>query len=88
MGIDSKWWISRDFLRFCLFEGDITKGFLGHHCKVVYKVRGFEKNSVITGEVLDFNNAGFFVVEDQNGIHYINKSAIISIKPQGKRGDK
>ena len=42
----------------------------------------------MTSEVLDFNKAGFFIVEDQNGVHCINKSAIISIKPQENRVGK
>jgi hypothetical protein len=34
---------------------------------------------------MNFNKAGFSIIEDQNGVHYINKSAILSIKPRGKK---
>ena len=59
------------------------KRFLGHYCKIVYKQTG-DKKSAITGEVMDFNNAGFILIENQEGIHCLNSRKIITIKPQEK----
>ena len=67
------------------FGGDIIERFLGNYCKVVYKIHNFKSKRAINGKVLDINKAGFIIVEDQNGVHYINNSAIISIKSREKQ---
>jgi len=59
------------------------KRFLGHYCKIVYKIASDQK-SAITGEVVDFNNAGFILIENQEGVHCLNSRKIITIKPQEK----
>ena len=59
------------------------KRFLGHYCKIVYKVAGDQKK-VVTGDIVDFNKAGFIIIESQEGVHYLNSRKIISIKPREK----
>ncbi len=59
------------------------KRFLGHYCKIVYKIAGDQKKA-LTGEILDFNNAGFILIENQDGVHCLNTRRIITIKPQEK----
>ena len=59
------------------------KRFLGHYCKIVYKIAGDQKRDV-SGEILDFNDAGFIVLENQEGLHCLNSRKIISIKPREK----
>jgi len=49
----------------------------------VYKIASDQK-SAITGEVVDFNNAGFILIENQEGVHCLNSRKIITIKPQEK----
>jgi hypothetical protein len=49
----------------------------------VYKQRG-NKKSAITGEILDLNNGGFILIENQDGVHYLNTRKIIAIKPREK----
>ena len=73
-----------DFSKFLFRGGDIIERLLGNYCKVVYKIHSFKSKGVITGEVLDINKADFILIKDQNGMHYIHKSAIISIKPREK----
>ncbi|MFX0125644.1 MAG: hypothetical protein ACFFAE_18620 [Candidatus Hodarchaeota archaeon] len=57
--------------------------FLGHYCKIVYKQTG-DKKSALTGEVIDLNNSGFILIENQDGMHCLNTRKIISIKPREK----
>lgn len=64
------------------------KRFLVHYCKIVYKTASDQK-SVITGDVMDFNNAGFILIKNQEGVHCLNSRKIITIKPQEKtRGEE
>ena len=62
---------------------DIIKKFIGHYCKIAYKQTG-DKKSTVTGEVMDLNNGGFILIENQDGMHCLNTRKIISIKPQEK----
>jgi hypothetical protein len=55
----------------------------GQYCKIVYKQKGDKKSSV-AGEVMGLNNAGFILIENQDGIHCLNTRKIISIKSQEK----
>jgi ribosome maturation factor RimP len=59
------------------------KRFLGHYCKIVYRIAGDRKKAV-TGDIVDFNKAGFIVLENQEGVHYLNSRKIVSIKPREK----
>ena len=62
---------------------DIIERFIDRYCKIVYKQEG-DKKSTITGEVMDLNNGGFILIENQDGVHYLNTRKIITIKPQEK----
>jgi len=49
----------------------------------VYKIAGDQKKAVY-GNILDFNNAGFVLIENREGIHCLNSRKIISINPKEK----
>jgi hypothetical protein len=83
MVIDLKWRVFKIFLNFYLVGGDIIKRFLGHHCEIVYKQTD-DKKSTVTGDVMDLNNAGFILLENQDVMHFLNICKIILIKNREK----
>ncbi len=60
--------------------------FVGHYCKIIYKVRGLKTICAITCKVLDYNDAGFIVIQNENSIYYILKNKILSIRFFGEPG--
>jgi len=59
---------------------------IGRHCKIVTKEPGEDRAYVYTGMVKDIDqDAGFIIIESEQGPDYLNIKAIVAIKPKVKR---
>ena len=59
---------------------------IGKYCKIVTKEPGDERTYIVTGMVKDIDhNAGFIIIESEQGPGCLNIKAIVAIKPKAKR---
>ena len=58
---------------------------IGTYCKIVTKEPGEQKASTITGTIHEVDHdAGFVLIESNQGVGCLNIQAIIAIKPKKK----
>ena len=59
---------------------------IGKHCKIVTKEPGEERARVFFGRITDIDhNAGFIVIESNQGLGCLNINTIEAIKPRIKK---
>ena len=64
---------------------NIIDGLIGKYCKIVTKEPGEERAYVVNGMVKDIDHdAGFIVIESDQGPGCLNIKAIVAIKPRRK----
>ena len=59
--------------------------FVGKYCKIVTKEPGEKKANVVTGIVNEIDHeAGFLIIESNQGVGCLNIKTIVAIKPKKK----
>ena len=57
--------------------------FMDKYCKVLTSEQGEDKVHTIIGTVIDIDNdAGFIIVESDEGTNFLNIDSIVAIKPR------
>ena len=68
-------------------KGKSLDRFVGRYCKIITKEPGEEKVRIYIGSVTDIDhNAGFIIVESDDGSMFLTIESIVAIKPRRKFG--
>jgi len=66
-------------------NGKCVDRLIGKYCKIVTKEPGVKKATVVTGVVNEVDHeAGFIMIESNQGVGCLNIKTIIAIKPKKK----
>ena len=67
-------------------NGKCVDKLVGKYCKIVTKEPGDERSYVVTGIVVDIDHdAGFIMIESDEGVGCLNIKTIVAIKPKTRR---